>query len=344
MNLATDLEDQDKVSKSYFPVIVNPDGSIRSENKLGEMALEFLGSGDVLVIAPIHETVGYIMAEQLKLYHPFARWFNEGASGWITRAVITKADARLGATIAKMMAVSGASKNVQDKINLYSWPQAAFQNRSDPGFDPQQEVARTQYAVELVSDLLGKDGATLLPKIMGELNYSGNPDTDAICKAIDKVTGKNSKAALLAHVPKEIRDGIESGEAARLIAKAEELAKKKEWQGAVDTLRKALEMTPNDASARLNLACLERELGNRRDSEFQVFTVAALLKQGKQPFHLYVDTLEGRYVLGRLAMLVGNLESARAFLQPLIEQKPDHPDAKRLLEEIDKLEKAAKGG
>lgn len=343
MRLAADLGDQDKVSKSYFPVIVNPDGSIRSENKLGEMALEFLGTGDPVVIAPIHETVGYIIAEQLKLYHPFGRWFNEGVGGWVTRTVITKADAKMGANVGKLMAVNGASKNVRDKINLYAWPQAAFQNRSDAGFDPKQEAAKTQFSIELISNLLGTNGATMLPKIIGEISYSGNPDTDAICKAIDKVTGKDSKAALLAYVPSDIRDGIESGEAKKLIAKAEELAKKSEWQGAVDTLRKALEMTPNDANARLNLACVEREIGDRRDSEFQVFTVAALLKQGNQPFHLFVDTLEGRYVLGRLAMLVGNLQSARAFLEPLIEQKPDHPDAKRLLEEIDKLEKSAKG-
>ena len=344
MTLAADLSDQEKVSKSYFPVIVNPDGSIRSESKLGEMALQFLGSGDIIVIAPVHETVGYIIAEQLKFYHPFARWFNDGVSGWVARAVVTKADAKLGATMAKLIAVSDPSKNVHDKINLYSWPQTAFQNRNDPNFDPRQESAKTQYSVELISDLLGKDGAKLLPKIMNELSYSGNPDTESICKAIDKVTGKNSKAALLAHVPKEIRDGIESGEAAKLIAKAKELAKKNEWQGGVDSLRKALEMTPNDTGARLNLACLVREIGDRRDSEFQVFIVAALLKQGKQPFDWYVDTLEGRYVLARLAMLVGNLESARGFLQPLIEQKPDHPDAKRLLDEIDKLEKSAKGG
>ena len=343
MALDERLDTPDKANKSFFPVVVNPDGSIRSEGKLAEMALEFLGSGQAMVIAPIHDTVGYIMAQELKIYHPFSRWFNEGVSGWITRRVVAAADPKLGDLASEMLSVTGRSEQLRDKINLPAWPQAPFQNRKGPHYDPALEAAQTQYAVELFSEFLGSDGAKILPKIMSEVNYSSNINTDIICKAAEKVTGRNFKAALLAYVPKDIKEGIESGEATELASRAEALVQKKEWQAAVETLRRALQMTPDDLNLRLNLACAEREIGERLDSEFQVFVVAALLKQGSQSFHLFDDTLEGRYVLARLAILVGNLESAKVFLQPLIEQKPDHQDAKRAIEEIQALERAAKG-
>lgn len=344
MTMEGDLTDAEKLKKCCYPVIVNPDGSIRAENKIAEVALKFLGTGETIAIAPVHETVGYILAEQLKLYHPFARWFNDGVAGWVANAVISKSDPKLGSSMSKFLAVSAFSKNMKEKVNLLAWPQPAFQNRAEGVFDPSLDAVHTQYAVELITNLLGKDGSTLLPKIMGELNYTGNPDTDTICKAIDKMTGKNSKTLLLGYVPKQVRDGIDSGEAKSLGAEAEKLVAKNDFAGAAANLRLALEMAPEDVNLRLNYACAERETGERRDSEFQVFAVASLLKKGNQSFHLYETSgMEGCYVLARLAVLVGNLEQAREFIQPLIQAKPNHADAKHLVDEIDKLQKSAKG-
>ena len=337
------LDSPEKVKKSFFPVIVNADGSIASESKLVETALEFLGSGQGMVIAPIHDTVGYIIAQELEIYHPFSRWFNEGASAWITRRVVAAADPKLGDMANDLLSVSAKSKQLRDKVDLRAWAQTAFQNRNSRDYDPALESARTQYAVELLSEYLGSDGAKTLPKIIGEIKYSSNTNTDTICAAAEKVTGKDLKSALLGYVPKEMKDGIESGEAKELGLRAEALVQKKQWQEATETLRRALQMAPGDLNLRLNLACAQREIGERLDSEFQVFLLAALLKQGSQSFHLFEDTLEGRYVLARLAILVGNLQSAKAFLQPLLEQKPDHQDAKRAMEEIRALERAAKG-
>ncbi len=343
-NLAFDDQDAspDKLKRSFFPVIVNPDGTIRSEAKLGQIALDFLGSASTLAIAPVQDTVSYLIADSLKIYHPLTRWFNEGVSGYVTRQIIAKYAPKLNSMVNSMFAVSAQSEKLRDKVNLWSWPQSAYMSK-DPGvFDARLETARTQFAIEAVSNMLAKAAPDALPKIMNILNYSGNPDSDAICAAIQKVTGTDFKPTLMSYVPDDIRKGIASGGAAKLIAKAEEQVKAKKWQDAAASLRQALEMTPDDVNARLNLAWIEREFGERKDSELQVFLVAGLCKQQKYSFHLYESAIEGNYVSGRLAILMGNLEAAKQFLAPVLQYKPDHADAKRAMDDVRKLEEAAK--
>ena len=161
-------------------MIVNADGSIRSERRLGRLVLQFLGSGDSIAIAPVHDTVGYIIAEQLKIFHPMSRWFNEGVSGWITWRTVRQADGKLNKLADAVFGVSGRSKQLHDKVNLLAWPQVPFQNRNATDYDPAVEGAHTQYAIELISQLLAKDAASILPRIMGELNYTGGTDTDTV--------------------------------------------------------------------------------------------------------------------------------------------------------------------
>lgn len=344
-NVAFDDTDAspDKLKNSFFPVIVNPDGTIRSEARLGEIALDFLGSGSALAIAPVHETVSYLIADSLKLYHPLARWFNEGVSGYVTRRVIAKYSPKLVPVANSLFAVSEESQKLRDKVNLYSWPQSAYISKDPEDFDSKMETANTQFAIELVSNLLAKAGPEALPKIMGNLVYVGNPDTEAICAAIQKVTGIEFKPMLMSYVPEQVRKGMASGEAARLVAQAEEQVKAKKWQDAAASLRQALEMTPDDVNARLNLAWIEREFGRRKDSELQVFLLAGLLKQQQYKFSVFVPAVEANYVMGRLAILMGNLQAARQFLEPVLQYKPDHADAKRAIDEVRKLEEAAKG-
>ena len=343
MGLELEGLDADRIKRSYFPVFVNADGSIRSEKKLADVALNLLGSTRAMIAAPVHETVIWIISEKLNIYHPFTRWFLEGVSGWVTMRVLTKADPKLGGLVSEMFVPGPAAKKLRDKVNLLAWPQTAFVNRSEAYLDPALELAQTQYAVEAISELLGGNRDKRLAKIVGELKHGPDADTDAVCAAIKKVTGVDFKKTLLKYVPQDIRDGIASGEAKRLIAQAEKLAQEKKWTEAISRLRRALQMTPADVNARLNLAWLERENSERLDSEIQVFLAARLLKQQDYSFHLFAPSVEGNYVLGRLAILLGDLDYAKKFLEPVLEAKPDHKDAKRAMEEIRRIESAAKG-
>lgn len=342
INLAGDFSDSDTLKRSYFPVLVNADGSIRSESKIAEMAGSFLGSGEPMIIAPVHQTVGFIISEQLQFYHPLSRWFNEGVSGWITRYIVNKYDSKLSGVANTLLSVDARSKEYRDKVNLLAWPQPAFQNKNKDFFDAKLEVAQTQYAVELLSEFLGKNGSQVLSKIMSETKYGNNPDTGTICEKITKVTGKNFKDLLDGYVPDDIKAGIRVGENRKLVADAEKLALEKKWEPASEKLRRALQMSPEDVNARVNLAWIEREMGERLDSEIQVFLAASLLKQQAYQFHLFAPSAEGNYVAGRLCILLGNLEYAKKFLEPVLQANPDHQDAKRAIEEVKRIEGVTK--
>ena len=79
-----------------------------------------------------------------------------------------------------------------------------------------------------------------------------------------------------------------------------------------------------------------------RDSEVQVFTSARLMDQGNHTIHMYGEGLERNYVLARLCILKGDLESAKNLLQSVLDQKSDHADALKAMEEIRSLGVAAK--
>ncbi|MEN6584177.1 MAG: tetratricopeptide repeat protein [Armatimonadota bacterium] len=338
MTIDTAAADPSLIKNTYLPIFVNPDGSVRAQDKLAGIALDYLGSSKSMLMAPIHETVGYVMAEELNLYYPFSRWFNEGVSGWVARHVITKADPKLVSIANELLSVSSKSKELRSKVNLYSWTQPAFQNLRSANQDPSLEIAHTQYAIEAISTLLNKNGAQVLPKIMREVNFNADADTDTICNAIKKVTGTDFRSVLLTYVPVDVRNGIDTNTPKKLCTRAEELVQEKSWSDAADRLRTALQMSPQDVNARLNLAWVERETGQKLDSEIQVFLAARLLTNGKHSFHLYGDSLEGNYVLARLSMLLGDVNSAKKLLSPILQAKPNDPDAKRTMAEIAVLE------
>lgn len=334
---------KETLDRSYYPVLVNADGRVRGEDKLPNMITDLLGSSRLMALAPIHETAMWILAEQLNLYHPFGRWFNEGVSGWVTRRMITKLDPTLGSLAGQVYLPGAAAKKVRDKVNFPAWPQLAFQNRNDRGHDPAVEVAQTQYAVEAIGNLLGGNRAGQLAKIVGELKYNPNADSDAICAAILKTTGTDFQKTLQSYIPDDIRKAG-PGEAKKQIAQAEKLVQEKKWEEAAVKLKRALQITPQDTNARLNLAWILRETGNRVDSELQVFLAARLLKPDNHSFSLFAPSVEGNYIIGRLAIMMGDLEYARKFIQPVLEAKPDHEDAKRAMQEIKAIESAAKTG
>ena len=343
MSVQTGPDAAGRLARSYYPVVVNADGAIPSERKLVDTAVDFLGANKAMIVAAVHEVVGYIITDKLKLYHPFARWFNEGVAGWVTRKVVTKADPKLTSLANEIFNVSPASKRLRDRVNLIAWPQVAFQNRQSPSFDATMEAAQTQCSVEIISQLLGGNRGNMLAKMMSEAKYSDNPNTDAILAAIKKAIGTDLKKTLMTYVPVDVKHGMETGGAKKLASQAEKLVQEKSWKPAADKLRAALQMTPEDLNMRLNLAWIEREIPDRTDSELQVLIASRLVRQKDYSFHMYAPSVEGNYVLGRFAVLVGNLEVAKQFLEPVLQLKPDHQDAKRALDEIRRIEAALAG-
>jgi hypothetical protein len=199
--------DKDTLNRSFYPVFVNADGTIRSEDKFANMAISALGSSKAVIIGPVHETVNHIIGDEMKLFYPFTRWFNEGVSGWVTKRVITKNEPTLTPLVDEIFNVSPGSKRLRDKVNLPVWPQFAFQYRKAPYFEPNLEAAQTQYSVELVSNLLGGNREDQLSKIITEIKYGNYVDNNKICEVIKKVTGVDFKKKLMEYVPKDVKQG-----------------------------------------------------------------------------------------------------------------------------------------
>ncbi len=256
----------------------------------------------------------------------------------MTRKVVTKYTPRFKGLVDELFNVSPGSKKRAGDVNLPAWPQPPFQNRDSSRFDAALEAAQTQYAVELVSELFGGNRGGELAKVLIDIKYKGNPDTATICESIKTATGVDAAKKLAKYIPDKVR----SADPRKLISQAEKSATQKKWADAVNALRLALEAIPDEVNARLNLAWLEREAKDRADSEIQVFIAASLLRQKEYSFHLFAPSLEGNYVLGRLAILVGNLDTARQFLEPVLQADPKHQDAKRAMQEIRRMERAVK--
>lgn len=338
MAMSLPVESEDVLKRSYFPVFVNADGSVRAEKRVSEFAIAQLGTNKAIIVAPIHESVNSVLTQELKLYHPFTRWFVESVGGWATRRVVTKRMPELKPLADEMFNISPGSRKRQAEVNLVAWPMPAYQIRQGKGFDPGLEAAQTQYAVDLISGILGGNRGGELAKIMLEIKYKGNPDSAAICEAIRKVTGIDAAAKLAATVP----PAVQKTDPKKLIAQAEKLALEKKWAQAVKNLRDALAKTPEDINTRLNLAWLLRETGERADSERQIFTAASLIRQNDYSIHLFAPSIEGNYVLGKLAILLGNLPTARDLIEPVVKAAPNHEDARLALMRIRELEQAAR--
>lgn len=338
MSMSLPVESEDQLKRSYFPVFVNADGSVRAEKRVAEFAVAQLGSNKAMIVAPVHESVNSVLTRELKLYHPFTRWFVEGVGGWATRKVVTKRKPELKALVDEMFNVSPGSRKRQSEVNLPAWPMPAYQVRQGKEFDPGLEAAQTQYAVELVSGILGGNRGGELAKIILAIKYKGNPDTAAICEAIKNVTGIDAAGKLAATIP----PAIQKTDPKKLIAQAQKLALEKKWAQAAGNLRNALAKTPEDINTRLNLAWLLREIGERADSERQIFIAASLIRQNDYSIHLFAPSIEGNYVLGKLAILLGNLPTARELMEPVVKAVPDHEDARQALERIKELEQQAR--
>ncbi len=326
--------DESRMNRTYFPVLVNPDGTIRSADKIPLLAKEIGGAGDTMIPATVHETVLYVMSEELRLYHPFARWFNEGVSAWVTKKVIAKTDPTMSGMLDKIMGIDEAAKKQRAMVNLYSWEQTPFIVYKSPYYDQALEAACARYSGELVTKLLGVNGEQTLPKIMGDLKYNSGADSEIICTAISKVTKTDAMAELMQYVPQTTREGISSGQAAKLLEDAKRLTNEKKWDEAEKALTAALEMKPEDLNARLNLAWVDREVGEKLHSEKQIFLVAKLIKDENYTLTMFWPGVEQTYVLARLADLIGQTYYAKGLYEQVLSEKPGHEDAKRGLRDL----------
>jgi len=350
--------------KSFLPVVVRDDGTFKVKAGLAD-DISGLLDGAVLECALtlrlvlIHE-VAEAMLVGMGFHHPFARWFNEGAANWVQIQVVAELAPEY-LDLSRGVCLPGPPPDpVRDKINLLAWPQKDYQN--DFSSDEEVDQASYRYATELVDRLLHGQPAGTLAKVVGKLGSrrtilaptsapgSPLPDSDAICQAFREVTGADAKGMLLEYVPSSIREGLKQDLPPRKLEEGYQALSAGRFSEAAKSLQEALNMSPSDADAHLNLAIAIRNVANPRseqrrwlESQRHILIAAALtVSDPSRPFQLHAaDDDEARYVLGRVEQMRGRTKEAREILSRL---PKEHQDAQEALKEMAEEEKAPAAG
>jgi thioredoxin-like negative regulator of GroEL len=157
---------------------------------------------------------------------------------------------------------------------------------------------------------------------------------------------------LLEYVPAYVRDGLAQGLAGTKLQEGHEALSAGQLPQAAARLKEALEMSPSDADAHLNLAIAMRRAlrgahapdpgtaqRRRLESERHI-ALAGVLTRGDptRQFQVHgpIDD-DARYALGRAEQFRGRLGEAKDILSKLPQ---DHEDAREALKEISEEEKA----
>ena len=351
INNQPDGGNKDAAPKTFFPLIIKNDGTFRTKDKhsIAQDTMSFCDVMEGSSMTSIHEAAEVVLADKLKLYHPFSRWFNDGVANWVMLKIGTEVAPDMENHLRYIAFPGEQEKPLKAKVNLLTWPQLKYLNRA--AFTPIPDdikAANYCFATEAVDRLLQDQPPDTLAKIIGKLKDKPMADTDVICVVIKDVTGKDFKAILLEYTPEHVRTGLKEGASKALLAEAKAKMDKGNYAEAVKLLTRLLEMTPFQVEARLDLAQAMRISGApKAESEFQIILAAALTISSGININLSFTNAEGAYVSARLLQLIGQLfdqrspeqeSMARKIYEKILEASPDHADALAALAELDKIE------
>jgi hypothetical protein len=328
---------RDFAKKVFLPIVVNDDGTFQTSGSLEQNLARYFDQLSVMPVGPFHEATEKILIEGLKLYHPFTRWFNDGVANWVSLKVISEQAPETRETFEGVFLPGGNDESLRPKINLLTWTQEAYQKQSLTPEEERVEEVSYRFATKSIDQMMAGKPSDTLAKVIGKLKGKPKPDTDTICAAIKEVTGVDFKSILLEYVPEDVRKGIASGEAGRLLAEARSAYAGKDLKRIEGLLDRALEMDPGNPDARFNLAFVMRKLGMPKpESERQLAITFALVESsgGEHDLDpLDKDDPEAVYLLALLTHAAGDPEKAKSLLRDLLSKSPSHPDAKSTLEE-----------
>jgi len=345
--------------KGFLPFVVRDDGTFRTPPGLGlaewvaqpidELAV---GSAITLRAATIHEAAEVIL-DGLGCDHPFTRWFSEGVANWVALQVVAQVAPEYLQLCREHFLPGREANPLRERINLLAWTRATYEREFVVAGDRGLDEASYLYATELIDRLLQGQPAGTLAKVVGKLKGAQPPDSDAICQAFREVMGKDARSMLLEYVPTHVRDGLAQGLAATKLQEGYQALSAGQLPRAATLLKEALEMSPSDADAHLNLAIIVRRAlrgpqlpdpgtaqRRRLESERHIAIAAALTKRDpSRPFQIHgpVDN-EARYALGRAEQFRGRIQEAKDILSQLPQ---GHEDAQEALKEIAEEERAS---
>ena len=325
--------------KAFTPFVVRDDGSFATRTlPLDAYVTQRLDDDLWGMLAPIHETTESILVRDLGIGHPFSRWFNEGVGNWVMLTTAAEIEPSIEKQFRPKSLPGPEDSAIKPKINLPAWPNA-FLTKQNPTPDEQNlSDANYRFATEAVDRMLRGLPPDTLAKIISKLKAGQDPDSDAICRAVGDVTGRDAKGILAEYTPEHVRVGLKSGEPKLLLDQAKSAMDKNDDAEALKPLDRVAEMTPTDASVHMNLACALRRTGApKTESERHIKTAAILLSiaGGNPQMVVFGKTADSGYVLGRTIQLVGYTDQAKGIFDRVLEMDPTHADTLAALKELD---------
>jgi tetratricopeptide (TPR) repeat protein len=312
-----------------FPIVVDAKGRffLDGERNLARylaVKVEYLLDSAWLV-GP-HEATEMVLVANRKLYHPHARWFNDGVANWVALRVLRKLGLPPDAKVYRETLPTGKSRRYRKRVNLLSWAQVKY---APPDRDDEREriqESHYQYATEAISRMFEGQPDDALGSVLQLLKDAPNPDTRQICRSISQVTGRDALNTLLDYVPARIRKAAGSYLPPELVRKGTVEIAGKRWNSARKALAGALEIDPNQRDARVSYAYVLQKLRVEcKEVDRQLKVVVDLFRVGEKVNFESKEDADWSYILGRLSQLLGDQKTARILFKNALELAPNHP-------------------
>jgi tetratricopeptide (TPR) repeat protein len=328
------MTNSDETRAAVMPLVVRTNGKFETD---GKPLTEFLQAQcelyEHILEMPIHEIAESVVAEDMKLYHPYARWFNEGVATWVMLTVVSEM-APDWANECRKSQLPARNEPLRAQVNLRAWLQDAYQKKdqSEQEADLSRECYR--FATEAIERMLSGQPKDALARVLQKLKDKPFADTGTICAAISDVTGKDPSRILLDYAPNRARAISRKEDIGKLIGQAAQKAKEGSYSEAVELLSRLMEIAPQ-RNLELNLAWAMRKAGlPKSESEWHIRVAAAPQGSGDFQLMLMVHDAESQYVAGRFAQFCSTAEQAKDLFESALKLDPRHADAKAALKEL----------
>ncbi len=221
------LGQQEPLKRLSTPIVLHQKDNekmlIEVKKKLGGLLTMRASVRATLAATACHETAEIAMTVDLDITGAYRRWFVEGMANVIASACLQKFFSKEAVSeYLKGFSVE-PYLGIKRKVNLGSWLAKEFAREPKSAVEKQLEAARYAFATYEIMGLINRHGAEVIPKVFAELQKGevrtrgkaslkagprgpeldvavlGVRDSAAIFNAIEKVTGEDFRARMLAY-------------------------------------------------------------------------------------------------------------------------------------------------
>ncbi|HOF87102.1 MAG TPA: hypothetical protein PLZ36_03220 [Armatimonadota bacterium] len=320
--------------KLCMPYVVRADGTYARSKPLNE-ALEADDHWLIaLSAAMIHEASEPVIVNDLRCYHPFARWFNEGLANWVTLTIVRDFFPKRLDLVRDHLTLTPDDPR-RAKVNLYTWPQLSYMMPVLASEEAALGATNYGCATELVMRIFEGQPDDAPARVLQRLSRTPNPDSRTICRALDSVTKKDSFALLLEYVPAESRNEIIKPRIPELNAQARQAKTHGDYAGLMTAFSTMLSSDPAQYRTRLNLAWAMRKANQPMPMVDQQLLLAAAFRPfGFDLREMIAQDTDMMFIFGRLYQVIGDTKAARQIYLQILADDPRFTDAKHALAEL----------